>query len=146
MNNCVFIGNLTKDATIKTRQDGSSYLMFTIAVNEVKGQEKRAMYVTCFSTHYAQALVQYLRKGTKVGVSGAISASAYIAPDGQARPDLALSAFRIELCGQGGQSDAPQQPQQAPRQSQQAPNPHADTFAPQNTNNAIPPTYNGLPF
>ena len=153
MNICTFIGNLTKDATTKTRQDGTTYLMFSIAVNEVKGQEKRAFYVTCFVTHYSPNLTQYLRKGTKVGVSGAISPSAYIAPDGRARPDLALSAYRVELCGQGQQGEAaqPQQgyQQQAPQQPhpQQAPPRQADMFAPQpNTNNAMPPSSNDLPF
>lgn len=159
MNICTFIGNLTKDATTKTRQDGTTYLMFSIAVNEVKGQERRAFYVTCFVTHYSPNLIQYLRKGTKVGVSGAISPSAYITPDGQARPDLALSAFRVELCGQG-QGEAPQptqQPQQGYQQGyqqqappqpqpQQAPPRQADMFAPQpNANNSMPPS-NDLPF
>lgn len=162
MNICTFIGNLTKDATTKTRQDGTTYLMFTIAVNEVKGQEKRAFYVTCFVTHYSPNLIQYLRKGTKVGVSGAISPSAYIAPDGQARPDLALSTLRVELCGQGNQqgeaqqAQYPQQPQQGYQQQatpqpqpQQAPPRQADMFAPPqpNANNAMPPSSNnGLPF
>lgn len=156
MNICTFIGNLTKDATTKTRQDGTTYLMFSIAVNEVKGQEKRAFYVTCFVTHYSPNLIQYLRKGTKVGVSGAISPSAYVTPDGQARPDLALSAFRVELCGQGQQGEArpAQQPQQGYQQQappqpqpQQAPPRQADMFAPQpNANNAMPPSSNDLPF
>lgn len=156
MNICTFIGNLTKDATTKTRQDGTTYLMFSIAVNEGKGQEKRAFYVTCFVTHYSPNLTQYLRKGTKVGVSGAISPSAYIAPDGQARPDLALSAYRVELCGQGQQGEAQptQQPQQGYQQQlspqpqpQQAPPRQADMFAPQpNANNAMPPSSNDLPF
>lgn len=157
MNICTFIGNLTKDATTKTRQDGTTYLMFSIAVNEVKGQEKRAFYVTCFVTHCSQNLIQYLRKGTKVGVSGAISPSAYIAPDGQARPDLVLSAYRVELCGQIPQGEAPQPQQgyqqgfqqQAPPQPQpqQAPPRQADMFAPQpNANNAMPPSSNDLPF
>lgn len=159
MNICTFIGNLTKDATTKTRQDGTTYLMFAIAVNEVKGQEKRAFYVTCFVTHYSQNLVQYLLKGAKVGVTGAISPSAYIAPDGKARPDLALSAFRVELCGQGNQqgeaqqaqcSKQPQQghQQQAAPQAQQQPQ-QTDMFAPPqpNVNNAMPPSaVNGLPF
>ena len=160
MNICTFIGNLTKDATTKTRQDGTTYLMFSIAVNEVKGQEKRAFYVTCFVTHYSPNLIQYLRKGTKVGVSGAISPSAYVTPDGQARPDLALSAYRVELCGQGQQGEAQpaQQPQQGYQQGnqqqappqpqpQQAPPRQADMFAPQpNANNAMPPSSNDLPF
>lgn len=157
MNICTFIGNLTKDATTKTRWDGTAYLMFSIAVNEVKGQEKRAFYVTCFVTHYSPNLIQYLRKGTKVGVSGAISPSAYITPDGQARPDLALSAYRVELCGQSPQGEAPQPQQgyqqgfqqQAPPQPQpqQAPPRQADMFAPQpNANNAMPPSSNDLPF
>lgn len=159
MNNCTFVGNLTKDAQTKTRQDGSAYLMFSIAVNEVRGQEKKAIYITCFVTHYSPNLVQYLRKGTKVGVAGSISAAAYIAPDGVARPDLSLSVWRVELCGgeraqQDGQGYAPQYAQQAPQpqpqpqmptRPQQAP--QTDMFAPQNMNTATPPNGgNDLPF
>ena len=39
------IGNLTKDAEIKQRSDGSEYIQFTVAANETKGDKKTTIHL-----------------------------------------------------------------------------------------------------
>ena len=73
------IGNLVADAEIKTGKDGSEFIGFRVAVSENSGEEKRTTYyeVSC----HKSGVIEYLKKGQQVFVSGRLSLSVYVKED-----------------------------------------------------------------
>lgn len=65
------IGNLTKDAEVKKRNDGSEYILFTVAANETSGDAKRTTYYDV--SLGKSGVLDYLKKGQQVFVSGRLS-------------------------------------------------------------------------
>ena len=73
------IGNLTKDAEVKKRNDGSEYILFTVAANETSGDAKRTTYYDV--SLGKSGVLDYLKKGQQVFVSGRLSLSVYVKED-----------------------------------------------------------------
>lgn len=71
MNNCVFSGNLCKDAEVK--DNGQSTTMnFSLAVQTGFGENKATMFIGC-SAFNKEKLAPYMKKGMRVTVSGELS-------------------------------------------------------------------------
>lgn len=123
MNNCTFIGNLTRDCKTGTTRESKAYITFSLAINE--GRNRAVTYVDCIYSGNVQNIVPYLTKGKKVAVMGSVKAEAYLAQDGTARGTLNCSVRSLELLSANDrtersselQSDAPSpsQPQTAPQ-------------------------------
>lgn len=63
-------GNITRDAEVKSLQDGS-VTTFSVAVNKkVKGQDVTTFFDVSLWGRRGEALAQYLTKGGKVTVAG----------------------------------------------------------------------------
>lgn len=73
------IGNLVVDAEIRTGKDGSEYISFRVAVSEHSAEEKNTTYyeVTCSKS----GVIEYLKKGQQVFVSGRLSLSVHVKDD-----------------------------------------------------------------
>lgn len=134
-------GNLTRDAEM--RGSGVSVLAFSVAVNERRKNpqtdewEDVASYVDCvLFGKRAQAVQEYLTRGTKVAVEGRLRQSRWETEDGKTRSKLEVIVDEMEFMSrrEGGQrprraDDAPVggkqlgggayqpalRPQQAPR-------------------------------
>lgn len=93
LNQCNFIGNLTKDA--ETRTVGEvEVAKYSIAVN---GRKDTVMYVDC--DHWRPGgVVEYLTKGTPVFVTGEIELQTW-EKDGQKRSKLSLNVRSLQLLG-----------------------------------------------
>lgn len=93
LNQCNFIGNLTKDA--ETRMVGEvEVAKYSIAVN---GRKDTVMYVDC--DHWRPGgVVEYLTKGTPVFVTGEIEMQTW-EKDGQKRSKMALNVRSLQLLG-----------------------------------------------
>lgn len=125
------IGNITKDATLRTTQGGKDVLSFTIAVNHGSKDQPRTEYIDCsvWGERARSKLGEYLVKGAKVAVNGIPGVNAYVADNGEARGSITLMVDQIELMGgnsqgQGGQAapaPARGQRQQPPAQQEQTP-------------------------
>lgn len=79
MNEVILMGRLTADPEIRTTQDGKSVGAFTLAVDRkwVKGEQK-ADFIRCqVWEKKAEFAEKYLKKGTKVLVTGRIQAGSY---------------------------------------------------------------------
>lgn len=89
------IGNLVADAEIKQGKDGSEYIAFRVAASESFGEEKRSTYyeVSCKRS----GVLEYLKKGQQVFVSGRLSISANC-KDGKAFLNAYVSASHVVLC------------------------------------------------
>lgn len=98
MNKTIIIGNLCHNPESKTLDSGKTVCNFDVAVNERKGEEKTATYFRCSVWgKMGEACQKYLKKGSKVGVMGTISAKAYAGNDGAPKASLNLFANEVEF-------------------------------------------------
>lgn len=114
MNKVILIGNLTRDPELRTLPSGDSVCTFTIAVNRRRrsnaeaGQPDADFFRINAWRQLGENCAKYLAKGRKVGVVGTVSASAYVANDGQARASLDVQADDVEfLTPRGEAGEAP---------------------------------------
>ncbi len=154
MNQATFIGNLTADAVQRTAQNGTPCATFTVAVNRRHGDTQETLFVQCTKAGNTERIFPYLRKGTRLAVTGRVTPRAWIGKDGAPRAGLDLFCLDLELLGGGAnaqgtqtqtayqQTPAPQtaypQPAQPVQQSQY---PQPAATAPQPA-----PVPDGLPF
>jgi len=90
------IGNLVSDAEVKSGREGREFVSFRVAVNEGSGEDKKT---TFYEVSYVKSgLLQYLKKGQAVYVSGKLSLSA-ISKDDKAYLNASVSAKDIVLLG-----------------------------------------------
>lgn len=99
MNKIILIGNLTRDPEMRQTDSGIPVCNFTLAVNKrSQSDHPEAEYfrVTAWRG-LAEICGKYLAKGRKAAVTGTVSASAYIAQDGQPRAALGVTADDVEF-------------------------------------------------
>ena len=101
MNRLDIIGNLTRDPELKTTRSGSdtvSVCNFTVAANSGYGDHRRTEFVRVNAWRgQAESCGKYLRKGSKVSVSGPVTVSAYLNGEGKPAASLELRAEAIEF-------------------------------------------------
>ncbi len=156
MNQATFIGNLTADAVQRTAQNGTPCATFTVAVNRRHGDTQETLFVQCTKAGNTERIFPYLRKGTRLAVTGLVTPHAWIGKDGTPRAGLDLFVRDFEFVGgkPGANSTSqPMQPAQAPAPAQPAASqeafPKAETTAPQQPKNLFgspQPTERDLPF
>lgn len=116
MNKLIIIGNLTADPverSVNTASGTQNVCNFSVAVNRVVHGKKSTQYfrVSCWNKQ-AENAMKYLHTGSKVCVTGAVAATAYINRNGKAAPVLELPAEEIEYLNSRSDSSqlAPPQP------------------------------------
>ena len=115
VNKVILIGNLGADPEVKTSQDGTSIVRFSIATSEqwkdkntgekqVKTEWHR---IVIFNENLAKIASQYLQKGSSVYLEGQLQTSKWQDQNGQDRysTDVVLGRFRGELTFLGGRGD-----------------------------------------
>lgn len=100
MNKLIIIGNLTgnPESRVVNLQSGpATVCSFTVAVNRVARNKKTTEYfrVSCWNKT-AENAMKYLTKGSKVSVTGPVTATAYTAKDGTAHASMEIPAEEIE--------------------------------------------------
>lgn len=76
LNYTVFTGNLTADAEVKTTSEGSSFLIFSVALNRSFKDGESWRTITTYINHiawftkFANENVKNFKKGTKVTIQG----------------------------------------------------------------------------
>lgn len=108
MNRATLIGNLTKDPDVRVTNSGVSVCTFTVAVQRRfanQSGEKAADFipVVCWRG-LAETCGRYLKKGSKVGISGSIQTSNYEAADGSKRYVTEIVADEVEFLERIGQA------------------------------------------
>lgn len=124
VNSVCVSGYLTKDPELKATTSGSSVLDCSIAVNESRknAQGEWSDYANFFNFvifgKQAQALSQYMRKGSKVTLQGKLHYNSWQDDQGKTRSAVNIIVSTVELPPRSkddqGQLVAPQQPQAAP--------------------------------
>ena len=104
MNKTIIIGNLTgnpEGRIVNTSNGSRNVCNFTVAANRsVQGQKITDFFrVSCWGKRADNAM-KYLSKGSKVAVTGPVTARAYLGNDGQPRASLEIQApEEIEYLG-----------------------------------------------
>lgn len=103
MNQVILIGNLTRDPEMRTIPSGANVCNFTIAVNRRRsssssGNQPEADFFRIAAWGATgENCNKYLRKGSKVAVTGTVSARAYLDNDGNPRASLEVSTIDVEF-------------------------------------------------
>ena len=100
MNRVSLIGRITRDPEIRYSQNGSAFLMFTIAVNrtqrDANGQNVADFIsVTAFGQQ-AEFIGRYVKKGFLLAVAGRIQTRNYQGQDGQTHYVTEVVAEQVE--------------------------------------------------
>lgn len=120
LNQCQFIGNLGADPEVRTFSNGGKVCNLRLAVTEKwksrEGERKEKtewVQVSVFSEGLARVAEQYLRKGSKVYVSGKLSTRKWQDQSGNDRysTEIVLQGYEAKLVmldgPQGGQNNDP---------------------------------------
>lgn len=113
LNCCTFTGRVTRDAEVSTvGAKGTMLTKFAIAVNTGFGQYAR---VSFFNVQVwgksGEAIVQYLKKGKQVGVSGVLENQKYTGRDGQQHDSWTLTCQGVTLLADAQhKDDSPEAP------------------------------------
>lgn len=115
LNQCNFIGRLGKDVEMRYQPSGDGIASFSIAVGWKSKDKEGAEWVniTAFGK-LAEICGQYLKKGSKVFISGRFKTDKY-EKDGQIRYSTSIIANILQMLD--GKGDNQQQGQQAPQQN-----------------------------
>ena len=97
MNKVILIGNLTKKPELSTTPNNISVCKFTVAVQRrFKKDECDFLPIICWRG-VAENCGKYLKKGSKVGISGAIQTRNYDAKDGTKRYVTEIIADEVDF-------------------------------------------------
>lgn len=108
------IGHLGKDAELKTF-GSNSYLSFSVAHSEKytdnhNQQQTKTIWVECLKKDNGSKLIDFLKKGVQVYLSGKPSVNAYI-KDGKATGNQCMHVNILELLSSPPKQEQVQQPQ-----------------------------------
>lgn len=101
------VGNLTRDAELSYTNSGTALCKFSIACNErMKDKEDQVHYFDCVIWgNFGETMSQYLKKGQKVAVCGALKQNRWQDKDtGQNRSSYSINVSELELCGAKSQA------------------------------------------
>ena len=99
MNRVILLGRLSRDPEVRVTQDGQTTIAkFGIAVDR-RGKEDKADFfnVTAFNKT-AIFVEKYLKKGTKVAITGQLRTDSYTNKNGQKVTSVFILADRVEFC------------------------------------------------
>lgn len=103
MNQVTLMGILTKDPTVRQVNGGSSVADLSMAINDrYKNRQGEQVDTTCFVdvdawNKQAEVCGQYLQKGARILVEGALRFSEWESPEGQKRNKLRVRASRVHF-------------------------------------------------
>jgi single-strand DNA-binding protein len=108
MNKILLIGNIGRDAEGASTKSGLSVSKFSLAVTKkYKGQSSTEWFSCVLFGTRAEALGQYLKKGTQVYVEGELKSSKYTGKDGIEKTRYDVLVNDIQLLSQKQEQSAP---------------------------------------
>ncbi len=113
----IIIGNVGRDPELRYTQSGVAVCDFSVAVSRRwtdrttnEPREETTWFRVSAWRRLAETAAQYVHKGMQIMVTGRVSASAYIAQDGEARASLELTALDMQFLGRRGERvDVPEE-------------------------------------
>ena len=103
MNKCVLIGRLTRDPELRYTQTGIAVANFTLAIDRAFSSQqgkREADFINCVAwKNQAEALSEYMGKGSQVAVDGRIQVRKYQDKNGHDRWATEVICERIKFLG-----------------------------------------------
>ena len=106
INSVSISGNLTRDCELRTTQNGTQILTFTVAVNDRK-RDQNGQWVDvpnyidcCIFGNRAESVSRFISKGSKVSCHGKLRWSQWQDKSGQKRSKLEVVVDEIEFMSQ----------------------------------------------
>ena len=99
MQKLMIIGNLSEDAAVVGLPNGNSVINFNVAVNEKAKGEKKTTWYRAAKFGNDIAILPFLKKGTKVFLSGKPDIEQYTSNTGEAKANQKIIVFEVELLG-----------------------------------------------
>jgi len=110
LNNCTFLGRLTKDPDVGKTQSDVSYCRFCVAVDRgyvKEGEERKADFIDCLAWRgTADFITKWFHKGDSIGVTGAMQTGTY-EKDGVKRKTCELVVREASFAGKRTQEEKP---------------------------------------
>lgn len=125
INRVVLTGRLTKDLELRQTQSGKSTVSFSLAVDRAfrKDGQPEADFINCVAwNRQAEAMAQYLHRGSLIGVDGRLQTRNYENQQGQRVyvTEVVVDNFTfLESRAQSQQAAATYNPNPMPSQPQQ---------------------------
>ena len=121
INTITLTGGLTRDSELHTFKNGTSVANFSLGFSTyykgINERNEKPNYIDCsLYGNQASTLFQYLKKGTKVALSGRIEQQNWTEQSGTIRSKIVVNVDSIQLLSspQQVQPPAPQNPQPQP--------------------------------
>ncbi|NQW10897.1 MAG: single-stranded DNA-binding protein [Alphaproteobacteria bacterium] len=115
VNKVILVGNLGRDPEVRSTQDGTKIVNFSVATSErwrdrTSGEQRERTEwhrVVIFNENLGRIAEQYLRKGSSVYLEGQLQTRKWTDQGGQERytTEVVLQRFRGELTLLGGRSE-----------------------------------------
>ncbi|GHV09895.1 single-stranded DNA-binding protein [Clostridia bacterium] len=134
MNKVILIGRLTRDPELRRTQSGMGVTSFGLAVDKYSKETGRSadfFDIVCWDKR-ADFAVKYLRKGSKIALSGRLQQRQWTDKEGGKRNSVEIVADEVEFAdskgGDGGGGDSYERPAPSYQQPQivQSPPPSLD--------------------
>jgi len=145
INKVILVGNVGQDPEVKYMPSGGAVTNISVATSETwkdkntgQPQERTEWHRVVFFNRLGEIAGEYLRKGSKVYVEGALRTRKWQAQDGTDRYTTEIVASEMQMLdsrGDGMGGDGGYAPQRAPAQQQPAGGYSQQPAAPQQANN-----------
>ena len=109
MNQVTLIGNLTRDPELK-QTPKTPVCRFTLAINDGYGENKKTSYIPIVVFgNTANNCERFLRKGSKVAVSGRLQTGQYTNQKGETVHTTDVIAYNVEFLNTNQAKETPQE-------------------------------------
>jgi len=115
MNTLNAIGRLGRDAELRYTQAQKPVMSFPVAIESGWGENKVTTWVRCtLWGDRGPKLVEFIKKGDRIGIQGEISLSEFEGKDGLTRTTLECNIREVTLLGEKREAAAPPAPPARP--------------------------------
>lgn len=97
MNNCSFIGRLTKDIEIRRTNSGKAVCSFTLAVDRPRMKDTTDFIDFVVYAQSAEYLSNYASKGAKISVCGALTSRKWEDKNGNKRTTMEIVCDNVKI-------------------------------------------------
>jgi len=102
MMHLMIAGNVGRDGEVRTTQSGKVNCSWSVACDTGFGENKTTTWVRCTMWgERGEKISGYIKKGTKVVVTGEPNLNVYTAKDGTTKSSLELRVSEVKLMGGG---------------------------------------------
>lgn len=105
MNRVILIGNLTNDPEVSTTQSNLSVCKFSVAVSRSYGKNETDFFTVIAWRTQAENCGRYLKKGSKVAISGSIQNRSYDDKQGVKRYVTEIVADEVQFLSTKNQQE-----------------------------------------